>query len=172
MEQHLNRSTPALMEALRQSSPLKTFAQRAVFEASLQALGQRRLSRPEIMSLYAVFDDATEDHGMMFGLVHLIDACTAQDHGLGAQCLLDAFDGMGPLAQEWSEILVARTVNHEAGRSELARRLQKGVHSRMLSQIRHLAQDSNPRLARHAAWVLDAVQPWPGPASPRPAQQA
>jgi hypothetical protein len=59
------------------------------------------------------FDDKTEDHEVMFGLVHAIEDFDGEE---GILEMIKAIPSMLPHAKEWAVTLNYRTLNHEPSR--------------------------------------------------------
>lgn len=79
-------------------------------EAFERALGRyaARMRPEDLPDLLGLFDDDTEHHEVMFGLVHLVDEFPA---AVWIRAYLDALPRLGSRAPEWAETLMARSVN-------------------------------------------------------------
>lgn len=78
------------------------------FDAALGEIGQRGVGAAELPDLLRCFDDATQQHDVMWGLVHLVDR--APPRAL-VDTLLGEADRMARGASGWLFPLVARILN-------------------------------------------------------------
>jgi hypothetical protein len=104
------------------------------------ALGQyaSRRSADDLAALYAMFEDDTAHHEVMFGLVQLIDEFPASD---ALPAFLAALPAMLPRASGWARTIMARSVNHAEASALLARLVssapeeQAGAARRLLAEL-------------------------------------
>lgn len=75
-----------------------------------------------IKDLCSGFDDQTEDHEVMFGLVHAIEDFEGEE---GLLEMTNAIPSMLPHAKEWATILNYRILNHEPSRKLYVHVLKK-----------------------------------------------
>lgn len=100
----------------------------AAFEETVERITS--LSDPKHIALLCLgFDDATEQHEVMFGLVHAVES---YDAVAGAEVATTYFINTLPLllphASDWAEILLLRILNNNESRV-LLRRLLKATSS-------------------------------------------
>lgn len=83
---------------------------RAEVEAFERALGEyaARVDPADLPRLFALFDDNTSHHEVMFGLVHLLDEFPP---AAWVRAYLDALPRVCSGAAEWADTLMARAVN-------------------------------------------------------------
>jgi len=75
-----------------------------------------------VKDLCSGFDDQTEDHEVMFGLVHAIEDFEAKE---GLFEMAKSIPSMLPHAKEWATILNYRVLNHEPSRKLYIKVLSK-----------------------------------------------
>lgn len=71
------------------------------------------MQEDDILALCRVFDDNTNDHEMMFGLVHLIETFSSEK---AFQLTVSGIADMNVTAPEWAKIIVYRILNHAPSR--------------------------------------------------------
>jgi hypothetical protein len=67
-------SVRKIVRTLQENSKLSSETQVFAFDEALANLAEEEaITLSELVDLHLAFDDATEDHEVMFGLVHLIE---------------------------------------------------------------------------------------------------
>ena len=86
---------------LRASSRLRSEEDFATFELAIALLAER-LDPTDLPDLHRAFDDSTEDYGVYWSLLHLIER---YDFETAARVYLDVLPEMLPTARDWMETL-------------------------------------------------------------------
>lgn len=142
------------IQSLVKNSSLRSSENVEKFEISLSKLSGVDLSADDIHTLYSVFDDNTDDHEVMFGLVHLLDEYFIKNYKTGVASLLRAENAIKDPEGDWFEILISRALNNKFSREELHNQLNRKDHPRTFAMLQKLAEDDNEILAGNARWVL------------------
>ena len=132
---------------------MRSQAEFVAFEQALQEIAAAPL--PEYLpSLYLALDDDCDQHEVMFGLVHFLEAFIAQEQ-------LEAFVQILPQlvtqAPDWSRIYITRILNNDTTRilfkSILASASQQAWNDAK-KIFMYIAANKNPPLSQRAASVL------------------
>ncbi len=117
------------------------------------------LSDPKHITLLCLgFDDATEMHEVMFGLVHAIESYDAiAGPEVATTNFINALPLLLPHASDWAEILLSRILNDKESQA-LLRRLLKATSSNIQevvsSILRNLADEDPKQFKRKVEGVL------------------
>ena len=106
----------------------------------------KRLSAGDLPDLYSVLDDATENHEVMFGLVHLIEDFEPLP---SFRAFLAAIPRMKLNASHWVETLVLRIFNDDQTRDMFLAELHSAPEesrAQVLAIARKFAENTRPRL--------------------------
>lgn len=105
------------LKKIYDSRLMQTSEEIAVFESSLSRLvGSGSVSI--ISKLCLVFDDDTEQHGVMFSLVHGIEHLYENNVREGLRLIALVVPAAIDRSREWLEILHYRVLNHDSVRKE------------------------------------------------------
>ena len=123
------------------------------FESAIQnivSLNDARL----IKDLCSGFDDQTEDHEAMFGLVHAIEDFEGEE---GLLEMAKSIPSMLPHAKEWATILNYRILNHEPSRKlyvNVLRKVDKSVKDIIIGILKEIRAEEPARFEDSVNEVL------------------
>lgn len=110
-----------------------------------------------IKDLCSGFDDQTEDHEIMFGLVHAIESFDSED---GLLEMAKTIPSMLIHAKEWATILNYRVLNHEPSRKSYIKILSSvdpNVKNSIIELITEIRDEDPVRFEKVANEVLSNV---------------
>lgn len=113
------------IEELKRLRKMETEEEVEEFEKLIQTILERG-NVEDISILVEGFDDGTECHDVMFGLVHAVDYYEGKasiEHEL--EILTKSIYKMGGVAEEWSEVLIYRILNNDEYRKEYRNAIKK-----------------------------------------------
>ncbi len=138
-----------LIERLKQARKLRTSEEVTQFDLALAEVDESREEVP-VGELLAVFDDATEQMEVMYGLLHLVESYP-RDQFLTA--LAHATPSMLSTAREWFQIFHFRLLNDEETRRAYRPALQ-GLPAASRKTVVDFLQD----LAKDAPEFADRIR--------------
>jgi hypothetical protein len=111
-----------------------------------------------IPGLSAGFDDRTEDHEVMFGLVHGIESFRG---AAATKEFILSIPSMLPQAREWAKTMTTRKLNNEGSRKEYIQVLQqmdKGTKDVMVEILNEIGSENPTRFKAAVEEVLNALR--------------
>lgn len=111
-----------------------------------------------IKDLCSGFDDQTEDHEVMFGLVHAIEDFEGEE---GLLEMIQAISSMLPHAKEWATILNYRILNHEPSRTlyiNVLKKVDKSVKDIAVGILEEVKAEDPTRFENSVNKVLVAIK--------------
>lgn len=111
-----------------------------------------------IKDLCSGFDDRTEDHEVMFGLIHAIENFEGEEELLE---MAKAIPNMLPHAKEWAIILNYRILNHEPSRklyAEVLKKVDASVKDTIVQILREIKTEDPARFENTANEVLSSLR--------------
>jgi hypothetical protein len=93
---------------LYEQRKLATQEQIGLFEEALEEIDTQDVSL--LPKLYQAFDDGTEEHEVMWGLLHVVEAFALEP---GVRTLIEATPGLLQQAPEWAKTLYSRMFNED-----------------------------------------------------------
>lgn len=126
-----------LLYLLQENRLMRNDIEFEIFDATLDSISEL-VDESDIVSLVSVLDDGTEEHEVMFRLVHLIESNVSSEKSFsflleGINCILD-------YAPKWSRILMYRMLNDEYSCKKINKLLDK-VDSEIYDNIHKLLID-------------------------------
>lgn len=111
-----------------------------------------------VKDLCSGFDDQTEDHEIMFGLIHAIEDVEGEE---GLFEMAKAIPSMLQHAKEWATILHYRILNHEISRKlyvKVLLRVDPTVKETIIGIIKEIKDEDPTRFGNSANEILTNVQ--------------
>lgn len=111
-----------------------------------------------IKDLCTGFDDQTEDHEVMFGLIHTIEDFEGEE---GLLEIAKAIPSMLPHAKEWATILHYRILNHEPSRrlyTEVLEKVDIAVKDTIVQILKEIKTEDPARFEVSANEVLSSLK--------------
>jgi len=111
-----------------------------------------------VKDLCSGFDDQTEDHEVMFGLVHAIEDFEAKE---GLFEMAKSIPSMLPHAKEWATILNYRVLNHEPSRKlyiKVLSKLDSTNKDTIVGIIKEIKDEDPARFENSANEVLTNIK--------------
>ena len=111
-----------------------------------------------IKDLCSGFDDQTEDHEVMFGLVHAIEDFAGEE---GLLEMTNAIPSMLPHAKEWATILNYRILNHEPSKklyTQVIKKVDAQVKNTIIQILKEIKAEDPARFEASANEILSAVK--------------
>jgi hypothetical protein len=147
------------IETLLANRGLSTKAEVTAFDAALVELSRLGVSAADLDELLLVLIDDTDDHEVMFGLVHLIEDSSPEAE---LAALFRVLPALADQAPEWVMTLHYRLLNDATSRS-LYPHLLADASSAALEAARDIleviAEDTDPSLRTHARHLLATLPP-------------
>lgn len=111
-----------------------------------------------VKDLCSGFDDQTEDHEVMFGLVHAIEDFEGEE---GLIEMTNAIPSMLPHAKEWATILNYRILNHEPSRKlyvNVLKKVNKSVKDIVIGILKNIKLEDLARFENSVNEVLSSIK--------------
>lgn len=111
-----------------------------------------------VKDLCSGFDDQTEDHEVMFGLVHAIEDFEGEE---GLLEMTNAIPSMLPHAKEWATILNYRILNHEPSRKlyvNVLKKVNKSVKDIVIGILKNIKLEDLARFENSVNEVLSSIK--------------
>lgn len=111
-----------------------------------------------IKDLCTGFDDKTEDHEVMFGLVHAIEDFEGEE---GLLEMVKAIPTMLPHAKEWVTILNYRILNHEPSRKlyiDVLKKVDVSVKNTILQILKEIKNEDPVKFEMSVNEVLVSLK--------------
>lgn len=142
----------AQINELQLNKLMKTAAEVAAFESALSDLARSR-DPDDLLQLYGAFTDATEQHDVMWGLLHFVESFGMERH---FQALVRALPAMLPDALGWAETLHCRMLNSEACRDYYKGlvRTRRGATKKAVEKVLKKIRDGDASFASRVQEVL------------------
>ncbi len=126
-----------LLYLLRENRLMRNDIEFEIFDATLDSISEL-VDESDVLSLVSVLDDGTEEHEVMFRLVHLIESNVSSEKSFSL--LLEGINSIWDYAPEWSRILMYRILNDEYSFKKINELLGK-VDSEIYNNIYKLLID-------------------------------
>lgn len=126
-----------LLYLLRENRLMRNDIEFEIFDATLDSISEL-VDESDVLSLVSVLDDGTEEHEVMFRLVHLIESNVSSEKSFSL--LLEGINSIWDHAPEWSRILMYRILNDEYSFKKINELLGK-VDSEIYNNIYKLLID-------------------------------
>jgi hypothetical protein len=143
----------ACIVTLRKNRLLDSETEVRDFDQALSELDCTFATPEEIEQLFLVFTDTCEQHEVMWGLFHAVEAI---DDEKELPALVEALPATRHEASEWAELLHIRILNSEATK-EKYRNLIKTLSAKKKNAVKkvlHQLRDNDPDFASRVEYVL------------------
>lgn len=145
------------IQRLQQNKLLRNSNEINAFELSIENIVSLKDVKL-VKDLCRGFDDKTEDHGVMFGLVHAIEDFEGEE---GLFEMATAIPSMLPHAKEWATILNYRILNHEPSRKSYIKVLSKvdsTIKDTIIGIIKEIKDEDPARFENSSNEVLTNIK--------------
>jgi hypothetical protein len=147
-----------LIATLEANRRLGTPEQVIIFDRAVQDLAREStLSPNDLTGLFRIFDDATGNEEIMFGLVHLVEDAALDDFLAG---FLESLGELEARAPGWAKLFHYRILNSERAReaySTLALSASEAARTAGSRILRAIISEEGAPLRERAAYVLAAA---------------
>lgn len=145
------------IQKLQQNKLLRNSNEINAFELAIENIVSLKDGKL-VKDLCSGFDDQTEDHEVMFGLVHAIEDFEGEE---GLFEMAKAIPSMLPHAKEWATILNYRILNHEPSRKLYIKVLSKvdsTIKDTIVRIIKEIKDEDPARFENSANEVLTNIK--------------
>ena len=144
-----------LIACLKANKRLKEREEVLAFDDSLEKLAEMELDKAELIELFMILEENSEQEEVMWGLIHLIE--DSANLPTFFQAFIEVIPRLIDKAPDWAKLFHFRILNSQKSRSLLKEMLPiaKPASQKAIRKILdNISSNESPPLSTHANFVL------------------